>query len=228
MRILVRNAGRWFGPRSVGPRHLPFPLARTNGPRLCDCASENYRDLPDSEARALIGRGARAGSLKSRVRARHRAKLCADPLDALRNVDYATAPPAAIATALRGASAPCTAQRPAWHRSGRERIAADRVHVRHPHREDAEHAPGSPRRRCQIVVMEPGIRARDGAFEWPDIGCSYAQQWGTGWPFLDASPAPRTSYPRHSGARFRANPESRDSPMCNCTSEVRAKTRAPE
>ena len=87
MRILVRNAGRWFGPRSVGPRHSPFPLARTNGPRLCDCASENYRDLPDSEARALIGRGARAGSLKSRVRARHRAKLCVDPLDALRNVD---------------------------------------------------------------------------------------------------------------------------------------------
>ncbi len=25
-----------------------------------------------------------------------------------------------------------------------------------------------------------------------------------------------------------ANPESKDSPMCNCTSEVRAKTRAPE
>jgi hypothetical protein len=87
MRISVRNAGRWFGPRSVGARHSTFPLARTNGPRLCDCAFENDRDLPVSEAREVIGRGARAGSLKSRVRARHRATLCADPLDAPGNVD---------------------------------------------------------------------------------------------------------------------------------------------
>ena len=32
----------------------------------------------------------------------------------------------------------------------------------------------------------------------------------------------------HSGARVSANPESRDSPMCNCTSEVCAKRRIPE
>jgi hypothetical protein len=94
MRILVRNAGRWFGPRSVGPGHSAFPLARTNGPRLCDCASENDRDLPDSEARALIGRGARAGNLKSRVRAR--IGPCFAPTRSMRqgtSASYATAPP---------------------------------------------------------------------------------------------------------------------------------------
>ena len=48
--------------------------------------------------------------------------------------------------------------------AGRERIAADRMHVRHPHREDAEDAPGARRgrNRRQIVVIKPRIRARDG------------------------------------------------------------------
>jgi hypothetical protein len=118
MRISVRNAGRWFGPRSVGPRHSAFPLARTNGPRLCDCASENYRDLPDSEARALIARRESRkleipGSGSSSGHALRRPARCAQE-------HRRVTPPrrqAAITTALRGASAPCTAQRPAWHRS---------------------------------------------------------------------------------------------------------------
>ena len=62
------------------------------------------------------------------------------------------------------------AGQPEKEQTGRKGIAADRMHVGHPHREDAEDAPGPPLRRDrrQIVVIQSGIGAGDGE-EWRRI-----------------------------------------------------------